>query len=257
MDLYAKASTLDPTNFEAISGIVETSLRLGNSDLARQKIDVSAASGVSDPAFLAGLHYLRSRTFEAEGNVGGAETELQAAMAADPQYLQAYTGYAALLVKQNRTDEAIIQYQTAIQKRPAAQIYTLLGMLEESRNRFDDAAAAYRKALEISPDQPIAANNLAWLLAERQGNLDEALQLASAAVEKGPEVAGFQDTLGFVYLQKGLNLPAIQKFRRAIALEEAYSRKTGSPPNPGYKPRLGIALSKAGERASASREPRV
>ena len=60
----------------------------------------------------------------------------------------------------------------------------------------------YRKALEIAPETPIAANNLAWLIAENQGNLDEALQLATGAVSKNQTVAGFYDTLGWVYLKK-------------------------------------------------------
>ena len=251
-DLFAKASNFDPKNFDAISGVVDVSLRVGRVDAAREKIDEFISSGIDDPTLLAGLRYLRSRTFEADKNDAAAEAELLAAMSADPRYLPAYSGYAALLIKDNRTDEAITQYQTVIQLRPSAQIYTLLGMLEESRSRFNDAEAAYRKALEFSSGQPIAANNLAWLLAEREGNLDEALQLASAAVNLDPDVAGYHDTLGYVYFQKGLYLPAIEKFRRAVALEEAHSKKTGIASNPGYRQRLGMALARSSGRTASN-----
>ena len=253
-DLFAKASSIDTSNFDAISGSVEVSLRVGRVDLAKEKIDRSFESGIEDPTLLAGLHYLRSRTFEADNNTAAAEKELLAAISADPRYLPAYSGYAALLVKENRADEAISQYQAVIQLRPSAQIYTLLGILEESKGRFEDAESAYRKALQSSSDQPIAANNLAWLLAERQGNLDEALQLASAAVNMAPEIAGYHDTLGYVYFQKGLNLPAIEKFRRAVALEEAQSKRTGKSANPGYRQRLGMALARSGGRTVSNRD---
>jgi tetratricopeptide (TPR) repeat protein len=256
-DLFTKASTLEPTNFDAISGIVDANLRLGRPDLAREKIDGVMTAGSSDPAFLAGLHYLKSTTYQAEKDLASAEKELLEAMASDAHYLPAYSGYAAMLVKQNRTDEAVVQYQAVVELKSSAQVYTLLGMLEESRGRFNEAETCYRKALLISPDQPIAANNLAWLLAEREGNLDEALQLASAAVAKGPDNAGFNDTLGFVYLQKGLNLPAIEKFRRAVTLDVANSKKTGTPVNPGYKQRLETALGKTGNRTFTVGEPRA
>ena len=112
----------------------------------------------------------------------------------------------------------------------------------------------YRKALEITPDSPIAANNLAWLIAENQGNLDEALQLATAAVGKNQTVAGFYDTLGFVYLKKGLYSPAVQQFKKAVALDEANIQKTGTAATPGYRVRLGMALAKTGDKESARRE---
>ena len=103
----AKASSLDPANFDAISGLVDVSLRAGRVDLARAKIDGLIRAGEAQPTFLAGLHYLRSRTFEAERNAAAAEKELLAAMSADPQYLPAYSGYAERLGRQNRTAEAI------------------------------------------------------------------------------------------------------------------------------------------------------
>ena len=74
---------------------------------------------------------------------------------------------------------AIAQYQKIVEKKPSAPIYTLLGMLEDARGNMAEAEKDYRKALEITPETAIAANNLAWLLAENQGNLDEALQLAT------------------------------------------------------------------------------
>ncbi len=252
-EYFERASALDPGNFDAISGVVDTSIRLGRLANARAKAEELIGSDLN-PTFLAGLHYLKSLVSQAERNSSATERDLLAAMDADPNYLPAYTGYAALLVSQNRTDEAISQYQMAIRMRPTAQVYTLLGMLEDSRGRFDEAETAYRKALEASPDLSIAANNLAWLIAERQGNLDEALQFATAAVSKNPAFPGFHDTLGWVYLQKGLTSPAIEKFKRAIALYEAATRKNGTAPNAGYRVRLGMALARAGDPSGAKRE---
>ena len=63
---------------------------------------------------------------------------------------------------------AVEQYKKVVEKKPSASVYTLIGMLEEARSNSAEAEKNYRKALEITPNTPIAANNLAWLIADRQ-----------------------------------------------------------------------------------------
>ena len=254
LGLYEKAIALDIQNFDAVSGIVSTCLKLNQSQKARAKIDELIATNAGKPDVMAALRYLNSTVFSAEKNPAAAEKELIAAIELDENYLAAYSAYAGLLVGQNRTDEAVAQYKKVLEKRPAAQIYTMLGILEDARGNTGEAEAAYRKALEISPETPIAANNLAWLIADNGGNLDEALQLASSAVSKNQSVAGFYDTLGWIYFKKGLASPAVEQLKKAVALEESSAKRMGTAPNPGYRVRLGMALAKAGDKASARRE---
>jgi tetratricopeptide (TPR) repeat protein len=152
-------------------------------------------------------------------------------------------------VERNETAAAIEQYEKVVAKNPSASIYTMLGILQDAQSNLAEAEKHYRRALEISPDTPIAANNLAWLIAENHGNLDEALQLATSSVSLNPNVSGYYDTLGWVYMKKGLYSPAIEQLRKAIALEER-SGKTAT----GYRVRLAMALASAGDKASARRE---
>ena len=252
--LYERALAVDPRNFDPISGIVTTSIRMQQTAKAHAKVNELVEKNAGRADILAALSYLRSTVFMAEKNMPAAESELTAAIALDENYLPAYSAYASLLADQDRTDEAVAQYKKALEKRPAPQLYTMLGILEEARGNSGEAEKCYRQALELAPETPIAANNLAWLIVESQGNLDEALQLASLAVGKNPNVAGFYDTLGWVYLQKGLPLPAVEQFRKAVALEESNVKKNGATPNPGYRVRLGMALAKAGDKNQARRE---
>ena len=253
LDLYERALTADAHNFDAISGIASTSIKLNQTARAHVKMDALIAANAGNNEMSAALRYLKSTLYTAEKNPQ-AENELRSAIELDPNYLPAYSGYASLLAGQKRIDEAIAQYNRALEKHPAAQIYTLLGILEDGRGNTSVAEKAYRKALEIAPETSIAANNLAWLIADNQGNLDEALQLATAAVSKNQSVAGFYDTLGWVYFKKGLNSPAVEQFKKAVAIEDANAQKTRQAPDPGYRVRLGMALAKAGDRASARRE---
>lgn len=250
LDQYEKALAADQTNFDAVSGIVTTSIRLKRTTQAHAKLADLIASNEGRGDVLAALHYLNSQVFEAEKNTESQESELMQAMTLDPNYLPAYSSYAALLVGRDQTAEAIAQYQKVVDKRPSAPVYTLLGILEDSRSNTADAEKHYRKALDIAPDSPIAANNLAWLITQNGGNLDEALQLSTASVAKNQTVAGFYDTLGWVYLKKGLYSPAVEQLRKAIAIDE----RSGKSATAGYRVRLATALAMSGDKVSARRE---
>lgn len=252
VELYEKALAADSQNFDAVSGVVNIAIRQNQTAKAHAEVDKMVAANAGRGEVLAALHYLKSTIFTAEKNAGATEKELSAAIELDPDYFPAYSAYASFLVSQNRADEAIAQYKTILDKSPAAPMFTMLGIIEESRGNSAEAEKAYRRALEIAPDTSIAANNLAWLIADKQGNLDEALQLANLAVSKGQSTPGYYDTLGWVYLQKGLASPAVEQFKKAVAIEE--SKKAGSTPTPGYRLRLGMAFAKAGDKVSARRE---
>ena len=61
-----------------------------------------------------------------------------------------------------------------------------------------------------------AANNLAFLLAEKDKNIDEALELARMAKERSPVDPNIMDTLGWVYYKKGLYDSAISEFNDCL-----------------------------------------
>ncbi|HEY2846375.1 MAG TPA: tetratricopeptide repeat protein, partial [Pyrinomonadaceae bacterium] len=106
LDLYEKALAIDPQNFDAISGVVTSSIKLQQTPKAHEQVGamINANGGAND--MLAALHYLNSTVFEAEKNDSMAETELRAAIDLDNSYLAAYTSYADLLTRENRIEEA-------------------------------------------------------------------------------------------------------------------------------------------------------
>jgi cellulose synthase operon protein C len=84
-----------------------------------------------------------------------------------------------------------------------AQAITILGALQEEMGDRDSAIASYKKALQIQPQQPVAANNLSYLMVETGGNLDVALSLAQIARRTMPNSPSSADTLAWVYYQRG------------------------------------------------------
>ena len=85
-------------------------------------------------------------------------------------------------------------------------------------------------------------NNLAYFLAATGDNLDEALRLARAAVNKSPQDPNFEDTLGYIYMKRDNNDEAMQIFDKLI---QSY------PQEPSFAYHLGLTWYQKGDRAKA------
>jgi Flp pilus assembly protein TadD len=113
----------------------------------------------------------------------------------------------------------------------------MTGMVLEMQRKPDEAEKRYEKALETNPHAVVAANNLAWLYANRGVNLDVALQLAQAAKRDAPEQPVVNDTLGWVYYKKNLASLAVLPLELSVAKD---------PRNPVFRYHLGLAYAKLG-----------
>jgi tetratricopeptide (TPR) repeat protein len=120
-----------------------------------------------------------------------------------------------------------------------------LGSVLETKNDWQQAEDLYKKALEIKPDYPLAANNLAYLMLEHGGNVNVAFSLAQTARKGLPNLPNAADTLGWAYYQQGAYNAAIE------ALQEALK---GSPDSATYHYHLGMAYQKANNLPMARKE---
>ena len=251
--LYERALNLDARNFDALNGLVNLHIKQKQFEQAHVRLNQTLANSAPD-ANRAALHYLNANVFTAQNDADAAAAELQKSLEIDDSYLPAYSSYAAILIGKNQTEQAIEQYRKIVERKPSAAIYTLLGILEDARSNAAEAEKNYRRALEIAPESPMAANNLAWSLAANRGNLDEALTLSQTVVGRNGATATYLDTLGWVFYKKELYSQAVEQFRKAVALDEANAWRNGTAANPAYRLRLGMALASAGDKFSAKRE---
>jgi tetratricopeptide (TPR) repeat protein len=248
---YENALSIDSTNFAALGGVINVYARLKQTDKAHARIDKALAANPNN----ASLHFLKAQIYGVEQNAQGAQAELTKALELDPNYINAYYSLAALFISSQQEEKAIEAYRKVLERKPDnAGVYTLIGMLEDSRQNYDASAQNYRKALEIDPNSAIAANNLAWLYAQHEkGNLDEAVRLAQGVVQKSPNIAGFVDTLGWVYFKKGLYAAAAEQLQKAVDLDGAAAKNAGGSPSPNYPYHLGVVLKAKGDREGARR----
>jgi tetratricopeptide (TPR) repeat protein len=257
-NLYEKALGADKQNFDALSGITGILNRQKQFQSATERIDAAIQANAGDNSVLPALYYLKADTHRAQNDMAAARADLEKAIDLDAAYLPAYSAYAELMVSQNQIDGAIEQYKKVVERKQSASVYTLIGLLEDARDNTDEAQKNYRKALEITPESTIAANNLAWnIAANDKGNLDEALTLSQTVVEKGKSNAGYYDTLGWIYFKKALYSQAVESLKKAVALDETEAKQAGRQPTPAYRVRLGSALASAGDKTSARKEVEI
>jgi Flp pilus assembly protein TadD len=119
----------------------------------------------------------------------------------------------------------------------------VVGTLEESRGDNGKAEAYYRKSLQIQPQQPVAANNLAYRMLLNGENVDVALTLAQSARQSTPNSPNTADTLAWAYYYKGT-----YAFARDL-LEDAVK---AAPGNATMEYHLGMVYAKLKDKNNAS-----
>jgi tetratricopeptide (TPR) repeat protein len=143
-------------------------------------------------------------------------------------------------------DCALSEFERAKSLAPGnAAVWGFLGKALEDSGRKPEAIASYHQSLQLDQRDPWVKNNLAYLIADSAGDLNEALKLAGDAVRQNPGNAAFNDTLGWVYLRK-------KDFQSAIHVFE-WARDR-SPQTVDYRIHLGQALLASGNRDQARSE---
>ena len=239
IEALRKALEIDPRQGDALGLLVQTYASMKQYTRAVKFCESMRAKLSSSPPHLALIDYLEGKLALSRKRTRKAEELFKKAINTYPNMLGPYVSLAGIYVRERRVDEAIAQYQRALDKNPRfLGGYMAMGILYDRQGDWKKAELYYRKALEIKPDFAAAANNLAWLLVEHGGNIDEALTLARTSKEKIPESAAVMDTLGWIYYLKGSYLNAISELHDA--LEKA-------PNNPVINYHMGMALVKNNE----------
>lgn len=233
-----------PRHEGALRLLIARDVKAGQLQAALARLDQAAASGPLPPTLL----LLRAQVLMAQGEHARAEEEARRAFAAAPNLTAALDLLAQIYAAQGRMDEAIASFEEAEKVGalpPSGQV--LLARLHMAAGHQDQAKGYYEKALAARDDLPGAKNDLAWLLAETGADLDRAVTLAQEASRAEPDNADFIDTLGYVYLRKGLHEPALEQFRFAVELSERAGQK-----QPLFHHHMGLALRALGRQGDAA-----
>ncbi len=236
---FERALELQPGQYQALQGLTLLDIAEGKGDAARARVEALVAKAPGD----LGYQQIAAKVYVAQRDFAKAESTLRAMLARDSSNLEAYGLLGQVYLMQNKVEQALKEYEALSKQQPnAVGPHTVIAMLLQSMNRLDEAQQRYERVIQLDRQAPVAANNLAWLYAERGGNLDVALQLAQTARRNLPSQPAVADTLGWVYYKK-------QQYDLAIReLEDAVEK---DPDNPEYQYHLGAAYAANGDVAKA------
>jgi putative PEP-CTERM system TPR-repeat lipoprotein len=236
---FERALELEPDSYDAVTGLVGIAVATKHIDEARRLIQARVDKAPANARLLV----LSAKTSIAANDFPAAEASLKKAIDADASALDAYGLLGQLYVRQNRLDEARAEYDRIAARQPRnVTAHTMAAMILQAQNRDELAKARYQKILEIDPRAVVASNNLAYMNAETNTNIDIALQLAQTAKSQLPDNPDVNDTLGWVYIKKGLGSLAIGPLQQSVDKD---------PKNPIYHLHLGMAYVSTGDKSKA------
>jgi tetratricopeptide (TPR) repeat protein len=244
-EYFQRAWEADPNNLRGLLGESRSYLLDGQAEKSVQLIEVEAQKR---PTNLDLQRELGNSEMSA-GQYDKAIASYQSLMArvTDPrQQADLWTRIGESYLRKGDVQQSINSLEKSRQGQPNnPSITTNLGMLYEMQNKSDVARKYYEMSIKTDPNNPLALNNLAYLIAQTNGDLDQALTYATRAKQRLPEHAEVNDTLGWIYLKKNLTDNAIDTFRTLVVK---------APQNPTYHYHYAMALLQKGDRENAKKE---
>jgi len=246
-DHFRKLTLADAGNMRYLTGLVESLGSQGQFDKALSMLEDMLKKTADSPD----KHSEQVRLLLADTAVAAAKYDLaienyKTLLRKNGKSVPLYLALGKAHRLKGDASSAVQDYQIAAALGPKDPVpLSLLGEVQELSGQTQEAIESYHRAYALNPDNVALTNNLAFLMAENGGNLDEALKLAQQAVQKLPNQPNFADTLGYVYLKKNLNDSAIQVFR---GLAKKY------PNDSSFHYHFGLALMQTGDKARARSE---
>jgi tetratricopeptide (TPR) repeat protein len=229
---FTRALDLAPSSTEPLRGLISVDLAEGRRAHARTLVDERLQRAPRD----SNLMVVAADVYAITGDRERQEALLRSAIDADANNLDAFTKLAAIYVQQHRLDDARAAYERVGREGPSSvAASTMVAMILEVQNNPVEAQRVYESIVATHPEAALAANNLAWLYAERGGNLEVALELVRTAKRLLPDRPEIDDTLGWIYFKKNLTNMAIPPLQASVQ---------HSPTNPLFLLHLGLAYKK-------------
>ena len=182
-------------------------------------------------------------TAYASGDYASSLQQYMLAIEKNPNDAESLSNLGQVLVRMNRTGEAIPYFQRAVALIPNRWAYEFnlaraLGLM----GRADESIAGYRRAQQLFPDDYVTTFNLALGL-HKQGDAAGAVEQYQKAIALQPEDASFRKALG-------VSLEQLRRGPEAAAAYEEYLRLSPTAPEADMV-RARIAALTAGSGSAA------
>ena len=209
---YQKAIALYPNHTGAYYQLANAYFRVGKQDEGKRQLEKFREIKAKERFNLA------ERSLK-KGEIDEALTAFQRTLDMDAAFAPAYARLSAIALQQNDLETAAEYLQRALEIRPnfAAGHYQL-GSIYHQQGEIEKAIGAFEAALTLRPNFAQACNTLAWLYAESEKNVDEAITLARKAVKLKP-TASHWDTLAYALYKAQRYKEAAEAITTALDLQ--------------------------------------
>ncbi len=126
-----------------------------------------------------------------------------------------FLGVAYNRLQRNQEAARAIERARIINPKDVNAIIQLAIVYDALQNQ-EETDKLYEEALKLDPDNHLALNNYGYSLAERNIQIERALEMSKKAVEAQPENASYLDTIGWVYFRLGKYKEAEEYIKKAI-----------------------------------------
>jgi len=188
---------------------------------------------------LLGVVYARANAFQE------AEAAFRQALQREPDRVSTKELLAVQYTVTGRLDDAQKILSEIVKQNPLnAMALAVKGSILEREGNVGAAKDNYLQSLKIDPTSHLAANNLAYILAEEGRDLKIALRYARAALDKEPRNPNYADTLGWVHHKLGAHAAARDQVQFAASKE---------PNNPVFQYHLAMIYKETNQISEAER----
>jgi tetratricopeptide (TPR) repeat protein len=240
---YQQALDQNPNSTDALGGVL-------NVDLVQKQPDRAIATAKTQLARYpdnAGFHIMLGQLLmDTNKDLADAEQEFKRASELDKKSSEAMIKLGVVQNERGNADQALQTYLDGEKANPKeVTLYLLAGGIYDSKQDWEHSKQQYQKVLEIQPQNPLASNDLAYVMLQQGGNVDVAFAMAQTARRQLPDNANSADTLGWAFYHKHVYTSAINLFKEAVKKE---------PDNALFNYHLGLAYAKSGQAALAKQQ---
>jgi len=243
---FRKSYDLNPANARGLMGVVEVYMAQNKPDQALEVLQAEAAKTPNRMEFRLGAGSIALRAGKFDLALSEFQKVLDAMDKTSKARGEVFLRIGETYRRKGDDASALAAFQKAREILPDNDlVLSSLGLTMEKLGRWTEAKQLYEAALKNTPNNGVVLNNLAMLIADHGGDLEDALTKAQRAKQLMPNMPEVSDTLGWIYLKKNLSDSALDIFRGLTAQ---------APNRPTFRYHLGVALQQKGEKANAIRE---
>jgi tetratricopeptide (TPR) repeat protein len=240
---YQQALDQDPNSTDALGGVVNVDEEQKQPDRALARLKTQSSKYPQN----VGFHIMLGQfLMEQKKDLAGAEEEFKRAADLDKKNALAMLSLGQVEVARGDMDRALQTFIDGSKVNPKeVRFYLLAGNIYDGRHDWGHAKEQYQKVLDVEPENPLASNNLAYVMLQQGGNIDVAFAMAQTARRKMPDNPSSADTLGWAFYHKHVYGSAITLFKEAVKKD---------PDNALFNYHLGLAYARNGQTALARQQ---